>query len=123
MSIVIEPLPEWLEGQSENISQTLHSLHIPRKLKGQRYLAYTIEQTLLDPDLTLSITKELYPMTAKKFGVTDVSVERAIRTAVQVCWDRGGRETLDKIAGYHLTERPTNSEFIDLVAAYIQRRY
>ena len=66
------------------------------------------------------ITKVLYPEIAAEFSDKDTRVERAIRTAICACWDSYGRDELNKMAGYTLEKRPTNLEFIDLVAAYIR---
>lgn len=123
MPIIYEPVPEWLQDELPKIvERILRSLHITGKLDGLRYLVYAISATVHDPESTRFITKELYPEIGKHFGVTAAAAERAMRTAIQTSWDRGGRETLDKMAGFHLTERPTNSEFLDIVAAYIVRR-
>ena len=121
--ISIAPTPEWLQDDlGEYVELVLRSLHITGKLDGLRYLVYAVSATVRDPDRTRYITRELYPEIGKHFGVTAAAAERAMRTAIQTSWERGGRETLDKMAGFHLTERPTNSEFIDIVAAYIVRR-
>ena len=117
-----EPVPEWLEDEVEgHIEDVLRRLGISGSLFGRRYLAYAVRRAAVDPDLTLHITKELYLDVARRFDTTSSCVERSMRTAIARCWSGGGRETLDKVAGYHLTERPTNSEFIDLVASYIVR--
>lgn len=121
--LIYEPTPEWLQDQApDHVERVLRGLHITGKLVGLKYLVYAVSATVRDPDSTRYITKELYPEIAKHFGVTAAAAERAMRTAIQASWDRGGRETLDKMAGFHLTERPTNSEFLDIVAAYIARR-
>ena len=123
MPISIAPTPEWLQDElGEYVERVLRSLHISGKLGGLKYLVYAVIATVRDPDSTRSITKELYPEIGKHFGVTAAAADRAMRTAIQAGWERGGRETLDKMAGFHLTERPTNSEFLDIVAAYIVRR-
>lgn len=123
MPIMYEPVPEWLQDSlPDRVDRALRSLHITGKLDGLRYLVYAVSATVRDPDSTRYITKDLYPEIGKHFGVTAAAAERAMRTAIQAGWDRGGRETLDKMAGFHLTERPTNSEFLDIVAAYIARR-
>ncbi len=119
MAIMIELSPERLECQE--IETVLRRLRIPGTRVGQRYLAYAVQCAMLDPDLTLTKTGALYPMIADNFGVTRTGVERAMRTAVQASWERGGRATLDEIAGYHLDVRPTTFEFVDLVAAHLLR--
>ncbi len=121
--LIYEPAPEWLQDQlPDHVERVLRGLHITGKLDGLRYLVYAVSATVRDPDSTRYITKELYPEIGKHFGVTAAAAERAMRTAIEASWNRGGRETLDRMAGYHLDQRPTNSEFIDIVAAYIVRR-
>lgn len=104
------------------IEQQLRLLRITGNLKGLRYHTNAIASAIRRPDLTISMTRDLYPLVADRCRATVSGVERAMRTAVKACWERGGRETLDQMAGYHLTERPTNAEFIDLIANYISRR-
>ena len=111
------PIVNALEQQ---VSEILRSLMIPGTLHGHRYLVSAITQTVIDPGRVLFITKELYPDLAKQFKSTVSKVERTMRNAIMKCWINGGREALDKVAGIHLTQRPTNSEFIDLVANYIR---
>ena len=121
MPITFEPVPEWLQDELlELVERQLLRLHIPRGLDGFHYQAAAIVQAVQNPQRTRFITKELYPDLAQEFGSTASNVERAMRTAVRYCWERGGRETLEEMAATHLIERPTNSEFIDLVAAYIR---
>lgn len=101
------------------VETVLRRLRISGKLKGLWYLNYAVIETVKDPFRTMLITKDLYPEIAKAHRTTIPRVERAIRTAVQSCWDNG-RNELDQMAGYHLVKRPSNTEFIDLVAAYIR---
>lgn len=105
-----------LDGQVEAV---LRRLKINGTVKGLRYLIYTITETVRDPARTELITKDLYRETARLFQVSPGSVERAIRTAIEISWAEA-REEFDRIAGYHLIERPSNSRFIDLVAYYIR---
>lgn len=109
------------DGQLEQEAERLlRSLHISGKLCGLQYLTYAVAKAVRDPGATRYITKELYPEIARRFGATASRVERTIRTAVAYSWKHAKRETLNEVAGYHLIERPTNSEFIDFAAAYIR---
>lgn len=123
MPITFEPIPEWLLDELlEQVEAELLRLGIPRALVGFRYHTDAIMWAVQEPGCTDFITKELYPDIARRHRVTASQVERSMRTAVQRCWSSERREALDEMAGYHLTKRPTNSEFIQLVAAYIRRR-
>ena len=103
----------------QTAERTLRRLRIGGKLKGLRYLTYAITETVKNPYRTEGITKDLYHEIARKYGVTASKVERNIRKAICVSWTNAKKE-LDQMAGYHLVKRPTNSEFIDLVAYYIR---
>lgn len=101
------------------ITQSIHEIGVPAHIKGYEYLRYAIQLVVEDKRLINNITKGLYPMVAKQFDTTASRVERAIRHAVEVAWDRGDMETLEHWFGYtisHLKGKPTNSEFIALVA-------
>ena len=104
------------------VEKTLRRLRITGKLLGLRYLVYAVTETVKDPNRTQLITKDLYPDIARIFHTEAKRVERAIRSAVEVCWNSAGRYELAQMAGYRLDKRPTNTEFIDLVAAYIRYR-
>ena len=101
------------------ITQSIHEIGVPAHIKGYEYLRYAIQLVVEDKRLINNVTKELYPMVAKQFDTTSSRVDRAIRHAVEVAWDRGDMETLERWFGYtisHLKGKPTNSEFIALVA-------
>lgn len=103
----------------EKISEIFISIGIPPHIKGYGYLREGIKMTILDPRVINSVTKELYPSIAKKFGTTASKVERAIRHAIEVAWNRGRIDAINAIFGARIylgTEKPTNSEFIALVA-------
>lgn len=119
MPFTVVPIQEWNELQIA-VEQTLRRLRISGSLKGFRFLTYALAETVKNPYRTDLITKDLYPEIAKEFCDKDKRVERAIRTAIQTCWNGRGRDELDRMAGFHLEQRPTNSEFIDLVAAHIR---
>lgn len=122
MQITFEPVPEWLQDELKfEVESVLTALHIPEDLDGYRYLTFSIMLNIQEPERVRYITKELYPDTAIHFRSTVSRVERAMRTAVKACWNSGGRKTLDRMAGFHLIQRPTNSQFIKFVTRYIRR--
>ena len=123
MPVIFESNSDELQSELKKyIEEALICLHIPYRLDGFAYLEQAILQTAENPERIRYITKELYPDIAKTYQTTVSCVERSIRTAIQRCWNGIGRETLDEMVGYHLIERPTNSEFIALIAAYIRHR-
>ncbi len=102
--------------------QLLRSLGITGNLKGFHYAAYMIERIAQDPTQATLVTKCLYPDTAKHFGTTAGSVERGLRTAVQIFWERGDRELLERLSGTKLQYRPSNSVFLDMAAACLRQQ-
>lgn len=103
----------------EKISEIFISIGIPPHIKGYGYLREGIKMTIERPCIINSVTKELYPSIAKKFSTAPSKVERAIRHAIEVAWNRGRIEAINAIFGARIylgTEKPTNSEFIALVA-------
>ena len=103
----------------EKISEIFISIGIPPHIKGYSYLREGIKMTVEKPYVINSVTKELYPSIAKKFTTSASKVERAIRHAIEVAWNRGRIEAINAIFGARIylgTEKPTNSEFIALVA-------
>lgn len=103
----------------EKISEIFISIGIPPHIKGYGYLREAIKMTVERPYIINSVTKELYPTVAKKFATTSSKVERAIRHAIEVAWNRGRIDAINAIFGARIylgTEKPTNSEFIALVA-------
>ena len=103
----------------EKISEIFISIGIPPHIKGYNYLREGIKMTIENPYIINSVTKELYPSIAKKFDTTASKVERAIRHAIEVAWNRGRIEAVNAIFGARIylgAEKPTNSEFIALVA-------
>lgn len=103
----------------EKISEIFISIGIPPHIKGYGYLREGIKMTIERPYIINSVTKELYPSIAKKYGTTASKVERAIRHAIEVAWNRGRIDAINAIFGSRIylgTEKPTNSEFIALVA-------
>ena len=101
------------------ISEIFISIGIPPHIKGYNYLREGIKMTTENPYIINSVTKELYPSIAKKFCTTSSKVERAIRHAIEVAWNRGRIDAINAIFGARIylgSEKPTNSEFIALVA-------
>lgn len=102
--------------------QLLRSLGATGNLKGFSYALYMIGRVRNDPQAGTLITKHLYPETAKHFNVTAETVERNLRTVIRACWNRPDRDLLEEVAGTHLHRKPTNSEFVDMTAAYLRRQ-
>ncbi|MBP3420784.1 MAG: sporulation transcription factor Spo0A [Lachnospiraceae bacterium] len=118
-----EPATRDLE---KDVTDMIHELGVPAHIKGYQYLREAIMMSVEDMDMLNSITKVLYPTIAKKFQTTPSRVERAIRHAIEVAWSRGRMETLDALFGYtinHGKGKPTNSEFIALIADKIRLLY
>ena len=107
------------EQIEQKITNVIHKIGIPAHIKGYQYLRYAIREVFRNIDMLNSVTKELYPLVAKQFNTTATRVERAIRHAIEVAWDRGDLETLNEIFGYTVKSnrgKPTNSEFIAMIA-------
>ena len=105
------------------ITAIIKEIGVPAHIKGYAYLREAIQMVYLDVELLGSITKVLYPDIAKKFDTTPSRVERAIRHAIEVAWNRGNYESISKMFGYtvhHLKSKPTNSEFIAMIADKIR---
>lgn len=103
----------------EKIANLFISVGIPAHIKGYQFLREAIKITVDDPEIINSITKKLYPSIAAVFNTTPSKVERAIRHAIEVAWNRGKIENINQIFGmkiYSANEKPTNGEFIALVA-------
>lgn len=101
------------------VTKIIHQIGVPAHIKGYQYLRTAIIMTIADNDIINSVTKILYPSVAKKYATTSSRVERAIRHAIEVAWDRGDLEVLNSIFGYTVQNsrgKPTNSEFIALIA-------
>jgi two-component system response regulator (stage 0 sporulation protein A) len=121
-------LPRTQEPSLESVvTEVIHEIGVPAHIKGYQYLREAIILTINDMDVINAVTKVLYPAVAKKFGTTPSRVERAIRHAIEVAWDRGDLEVLQKFFGYTVSNikgKPTNSEFIAMIAdsLSLQRR-
>lgn len=110
----------------QDVTDMIHEIGVPAHIKGYQYLREAIMMSVEDPAMISSITKILYPTIAKRFQTTSSRVERAIRHAIEVAWSRGRMETLDAMFGYTIDTgkgKPTNSEFIALIADRIRLSY
>ena len=133
MAAVAERLEEIRGGENLRISNRrsdktnietlvtgiIHEIGVPAHIKGYQYLREAIIIAVNDMDVINAITKVLYPQVAKTFQTTPSRVERAIRHAIEVAWDRGDLDTLQRFFGYTVSNtkgKPTNSEFIALIA-------
>ncbi len=101
------------------ITNIIHEVGVPAHIKGYQYIRQAITMVVEDMELLGAVTKELYPAIAKKNNTTPSRVERAIRHAIEVAWNRGKLETINKLFGYTVHNdkgKPTNSEFIAIIA-------
>ena len=138
VSAVVERLEELRGGESlrrlvpqrndktsieSMVTSIIHEIGVPAHIKGYQYLREAIIIAVNDMDVINAITKVLYPQVAKTFQTTPSRVERAIRHAIEVAWDRGDLDTLQRFFGYTVSNtkgKPTNSEFIALIADKLQ---
>ncbi len=108
------------------VTKIIHEIGVPAHIKGYQYLRTAILMTISDNEIINSVTKILYPSVAKKYSTTTSRVERAIRHAIEVAWDRGDIETLNSYFGYTVQNsrgKPTNSEFIAMIADNLRLKY
>ena len=109
-----------------HVTKIIHQIGVPAHIKGYQYLRTAILMTIEDNDVINSVTKILYPTVAKKYGTTTSRVERAIRHAIEVAWDRGDIDTLNSYFGYTIQNsrgKPTNSEFIAMIADNLRLKF
>ncbi len=134
MSQRVRQLVKWYRGDKNNIildysksnsdleiviSDVMHQIGVPAHIKGYQYLRTGILLTIDNPELMHSVTKSLYPEIAKMYKTTSSRVERAIRHAIEVAWDRGDVDVLSAYFGYTIQNtrgKPTNSEFIAMIS-------
>jgi two-component system response regulator (stage 0 sporulation protein A) len=112
-----------IKNLESEVTTIIHELGVPAHIKGYQYLRDGIVMSVRDPDMLNSITKVLYPTIAKKHRTTASRVERAIRHAIEVAWNRGKMDTIDEMFGYTISNykgKPTNSEFIALITDRIR---
>ena len=108
------------------VTDMIHEIGIPAHIKGYHYLRDAIMMAVEDMDVLNAVTKVLYPTVAKRHQTTASRVERAIRHAIEVAWSRGKLDTLDELFGYTVSNgkgKPTNSEFIALIADTLRLEY
>lgn len=124
--VVSENKPMVVHDLEQDVTNMIHEIGVPAHIKGYQYLREAIMMSVEDSGMISSITKILYPTIAKRFQTTPSRVERAIRHAIEVAWSRGRMETLDSLFGYTIDTgkgKPTNSEFIALIADRIRLSY
>lgn len=115
------------ESLESEVTAVIHEVGVPAHIKGYQYVREAIIIAVQDMDVINAVTKVLYPEVAHRYGTTPSRVERAVRHAIEVAWDRGDLETLQRYFGYTVNStkgKPTNSEFIAMIADRIrlQRR-
>ena len=101
------------------VTDIIHQIGVPAHIKGYQYLREAIILSINDTEMMNSVTKVLYPTVAKRFSTTSSRVERAIRHAIEVAWDRGDVDVLSSYFGYTIQNtrgKPTNSEFIAMIS-------
>ena len=117
-------VPEYKLGhvtRPMDAERLLRSLGVTGKLVGFSYTIYMVGRVLADAQSLQLITKCLYPETARHFGTTGPGVERAVRTLIHAVWRGEDHHMLEQIAGTHLTQPPTNAEFIDMLAGFLRQ--
>lgn len=118
---------DYIENTLENdVTDIIREIGIPAHIKGYQYIREAIIMTVNDMNLLNYITKLLYPTIAKKYKTTSSSVERAIRHAIEVAWNKGQIDVLEDMFGYTISAgkgKPTNSEFIALIADKLRLQY
>ena len=111
------------QSMESKVTAIIHEIGVPAHIKGYQYLRESILIAVDNMDVINAVTKILYPEVARRYGTTASRVERAIRHAIEVAWDRGDLETLQKYFGYTVSNakgKPTNSEFIAMIADRLQ---
>ena len=109
-----------------DVTDMIHEIGVPAHIKGYQYLREAIMMCVKDMEMLNSITKLLYPTIAERYQTTPSRVERAIRHAIEVAWNRGRMETLEALFGYTINigkGKPTNSEFIALITDKLRLKY
>lgn len=124
---VFENAANYMERNLESdVTNIIHEIGVPAHIKGYQYLRDAIMMSVNDTEMLNSITKLLYPSIAKRHKTTPSRVERAIRHAIEVAWSRGKMDTIDELFGYTVSNgkgKPTNSEFVALIADKIRLEY
>lgn len=105
----------------KEVYRLIRKLGATSKYKGYYFVAEAVRISMESQERPIKITKDIYPYLAKKFKSTPMNVEHDIRTVINVCWTVNKR-SLDHIAGYTLVYKPTNSEFVDMLAYYLTQK-
>lgn len=126
-NIMKEPETEEIKVKKQEldkiITNSLVTLGVPAQLNGYKYLRVAIRMVVEDPKVVSAVTKKIYPVIADMYGASAPSVERAIRHAVEVSWNRGNVQEIDRMFGYTINQekgKPTNSEYIAMIADHIR---
>ncbi len=118
-------MEKYLDTRIEQfVFEMMLDMGIPAHLKGYRFVRMAVMMAIDDMKVVGSVTKLLYPEIAKRYNTTDGKVERAIRNAIEISWERGNRITFERMFGYCMESgqgRPTNSEFIAAIADAVQQ--
>lgn len=107
--------------KEQKIQRLVRTLGIGATYRGYRYLNYGIQLCMQDENYLLSVSKLLYPQIAKEYQATSSSVERDIRTVINVCWEKGNRQLLEEISLRPLSARPTSSVFLDILVDHLRQ--
>ena len=111
------------QALEREVTAVIHEVGVPAHIKGYQYVREAIVIAVQDKDVINAVTKVLYPEVARRYSTTPSRVERAVRHAIEVAWDRGDLETLQRYFGYTVSNtkgKPTNSEFIAMIADRLQ---
>ncbi len=122
-STAAEPAHDPAADLEAHVTRIIHQVGIPAHIKGYRYLRHAIMMVVRDSRIINEVTKTLYPTIAREFDTTSSRVERAIRHAIEVAWDRGDVDVLNSFFGYTIQTtkgKPTNSEFIAMIADHLR---
>ena len=118
-----EPEEDAYHALQRQVTEVIHEVGVPAHIKGYQYVREAIVIAVQDMEVINAVTKVLYPEVAKRYNTTPSRVERAVRHAIEVAWDRGDLETLQRYFGYTVSNtkgKPTNSEFIAMIADKIR---
>ncbi len=122
---VLPPFADSETSMEIRVTEILHQIGVPAHIKGYHYLRDSIIMCVETPEIINAVTKKLYPTVAKKYDTTSSRVERAIRHAIEVAWDRGDIDILNSYFGYTIHNgrgKPTNSEFIAMISDKLRLR-
>lgn len=107
-------------GNNTKTEQLLRHLGIRQNYRGYYYTLDSLAAVLEDPMMLTCITKVLYPVIAKRYGRTAAAIEHGIRTVINQVWEEGNRDLLQKLSGCQLLHRPSNAEFLAILADYVR---